>query len=445
MTPGTTVGVVGGGVVGERVRRVIGDRHQIVGAGRRGADRGAGDGRAARADRRRARRRGRPRRVDGRLDRRRPGDARSRRRRPGPAAPRSSSAPRSRRGSAGCSPATSPDALAGCDELHVAVHGTAGPACAREHHRSLRGWAIGWHDATGSSGRPGAGASCAGSPSRSGRATATAPRCPIRGCCTAASATSPASAPACPPPGGTGSPPACRCSARRTAREASARCGSRPAATTQTGARATLIIGIAELIGTAAAAVAVAFVDHIAAGDAPTGVVTSSDAAPAHRRPARRRHPRRRPVAGVHGDPHPRAERPSTAAHVAVADRRYARARARVATPVASRRPARAHRGPRRAVRAPPPPRRPGGTRRPPAARLDRVQRPPVLHRLRGARRPLLVHRHRPPRPRPGPALAGRLHARGRRRRRGGRRAPPRARPGRRRRLLDGRTRSPCT
>ena len=33
-----------------------------------------------------------------------------------------------------------------CDELHVTVHGTAGPACAREHHRSLRGWAIGWHD-----------------------------------------------------------------------------------------------------------------------------------------------------------------------------------------------------------------------------------------------------------------------------------------------------------
>ena len=37
-------------------------------------------------------------------------------------------------------------ALAGCDELHVAVHGTAGPACAREHHRALRGWAVGWHD-----------------------------------------------------------------------------------------------------------------------------------------------------------------------------------------------------------------------------------------------------------------------------------------------------------
>jgi hypothetical protein len=36
--------------------------------------------------------------------------------------------------------------LAGCDELHVARHGTAGPACAREHHDALRGWAMGWRD-----------------------------------------------------------------------------------------------------------------------------------------------------------------------------------------------------------------------------------------------------------------------------------------------------------
>jgi len=36
--------------------------------------------------------------------------------------------------------------LASVDEIHVAVHGTAGPACAREHHAGLRGPAIGWHD-----------------------------------------------------------------------------------------------------------------------------------------------------------------------------------------------------------------------------------------------------------------------------------------------------------
>jgi hypothetical protein len=32
------------------------------------------------------------------------------------------------------------------DEIHVAAHGTAGPACARQHHRRLAGRAIGWHD-----------------------------------------------------------------------------------------------------------------------------------------------------------------------------------------------------------------------------------------------------------------------------------------------------------
>ena len=37
-------------------------------------------------------------------------------------------------------------ALAGCEEIHTAFHATAGPACAREHHRALAGWAIGWHD-----------------------------------------------------------------------------------------------------------------------------------------------------------------------------------------------------------------------------------------------------------------------------------------------------------
>ena len=32
------------------------------------------------------------------------------------------------------------------DEIHVGVHGTGGPACARQHHRALAGVAPGWHD-----------------------------------------------------------------------------------------------------------------------------------------------------------------------------------------------------------------------------------------------------------------------------------------------------------
>lgn len=40
------------------------------------------------------------------------------------------------------------DRLATVDELHIAVHGTAGPACARQHHDALGAPAIGWHDGT---------------------------------------------------------------------------------------------------------------------------------------------------------------------------------------------------------------------------------------------------------------------------------------------------------
>jgi hypothetical protein len=32
------------------------------------------------------------------------------------------------------------------EEVHVAKHGTGGPACARQHHRALGGLAVGWHD-----------------------------------------------------------------------------------------------------------------------------------------------------------------------------------------------------------------------------------------------------------------------------------------------------------
>jgi saccharopine dehydrogenase-like NADP-dependent oxidoreductase len=38
------------------------------------------------------------------------------------------------------------DQLAWTDEIHVAVHGTGGPACARQHHDALGGRARSWHD-----------------------------------------------------------------------------------------------------------------------------------------------------------------------------------------------------------------------------------------------------------------------------------------------------------
>ena len=39
--------------------------------------------------------------------------------------------------------ATSFDSI---DEVHVALHGTGGPDCARQHHHALGGQSIGWHD-----------------------------------------------------------------------------------------------------------------------------------------------------------------------------------------------------------------------------------------------------------------------------------------------------------
>jgi hypothetical protein len=36
--------------------------------------------------------------------------------------------------------------LVALDELHVAMHGTGGPACARQHHEALGAKALGWHD-----------------------------------------------------------------------------------------------------------------------------------------------------------------------------------------------------------------------------------------------------------------------------------------------------------
>ena len=37
-------------------------------------------------------------------------------------------------------------AFTSVDEVHTAVHGTGGPMCARQHHDSLAGTSIGWHD-----------------------------------------------------------------------------------------------------------------------------------------------------------------------------------------------------------------------------------------------------------------------------------------------------------
>ncbi len=278
MTPGTTVGVIGGGVVGERVRRVIGDRHQIVepdveapimvlATGEPHAPiaaelvaagvhvvstAGSIDDVRAMLD------------LD---DEARAGGA--------TLVVGAAASP----GLTGLLARHLAGRLAGCDELHVAAHGTAGPACAREHHRSLRGWAIGWHDDHWIERPAGSGRELCWFPEPVGardcyRAEMPDPWLLHRSFRDVARISGRMSAtrrdrftarlPMLSPPHREGGVGALRVEARGH---------------DETGARATLIIGIAELIGTAAAAVAVAFVDHIANGDAPTGVVTSSDAA----------------------------------------------------------------------------------------------------------------------------------------------------------------------
>ena len=68
------------------------------------------------------------------------------------------------------------------DEIHVARAGTGGPACARQHHRALGGTASTGATAAGCGARAARAGSCAGSPIRSARRTATGPRCPTP-CC----------------------------------------------------------------------------------------------------------------------------------------------------------------------------------------------------------------------------------------------------------------------
>ncbi len=169
-------------------------------------------------------------------------------------------------------------ALAGCDEIHIAVHGTAGPACAHEHHRSLRGWAIGWHDGTWIERPAGSGRELCWFPEPVGardcyraempdpwllhRAFPDVDRISARRSATRRDRFT-ARLPMLSPPHREGGVGALRVEVR--GRDSS-------------GARATRVIGMAELIGTAAAAVAGAFVDLVAAGDASPGVITAGDA-----------------------------------------------------------------------------------------------------------------------------------------------------------------------
>jgi hypothetical protein len=169
--------------------------------------------------------------------------------------------------------------LSACDEIHLAVHGTAGPACARQQHDALRGRAVGYHDGTWIQRPAGSGRELCYFPEPVGpydcyRAELASPVLLRDAFPDAVRISARVSAnrrdrftawlPMLSPPHREGGVGAVRVEVRGQGFD---------------GGRRTLIAGVAELVGTAAAATAIAFVAAIARGSLPVGVVRPGDAA----------------------------------------------------------------------------------------------------------------------------------------------------------------------
>jgi hypothetical protein len=167
--------------------------------------------------------------------------------------------------------------LALVDEIHVAVHGTAGPACARQHHRALAGRAVGWHDGSWVERPAGSGRELCWFPEPVGpldcyraelavplvlqRVFQSATRISVRRSGTRRDRLT-SRLPMLRPPHAEGGLGALRVEVR----------GS-----DERGGRTTLITGIAELVGTATAATASVFVEALCDGALPDGVVIPGD------------------------------------------------------------------------------------------------------------------------------------------------------------------------
>lgn len=164
--------------------------------------------------------------------------------------------------------------LAAVDEIHVAVHGTAGPACARRHHAALRGWAVGLHDDVWVPRRAGSGRELCWFPEPVGAydcyvAELAAPLLlnaafPQAGRVTARMSANrrdrlTARLPMLSPPHREGGVGAVRVEVRGA---------------DELGRRSTLIVGVAELVGTITAAIATVMAAEAAAGRLPPGVVS---------------------------------------------------------------------------------------------------------------------------------------------------------------------------
>jgi hypothetical protein len=168
--------------------------------------------------------------------------------------------------------------MAAVDEIHVAVHGTAGPSCARTHHRSLSGRAVSWRDGEWRNSIGGGGRELCWFPEPIGaldcyHAEIASPVVLHRSFPDVARIDARRSArrrdrfsarlPMLSPPHPEGAVGALRVEVRGSAAD---------------GARLTRILGIAELVGTASAAVAAVFAAAAVAGEFPVGTVVTSDA-----------------------------------------------------------------------------------------------------------------------------------------------------------------------
>ena len=164
-----------------------------------------------------------------------------------------------------------------CSEIHVALHGTAGPACARGYHDSLSGWSSVWWDGRMRS-----------APAGSGRELLWFPEPIGPKDCYLASIASPvllhrslpdvnrvsvrrsarrrdrftARLPMLREPHAEGGPGALRVELRGIDRD---------------GRRATIVRGVADQVGTATAAVASVFAEAAARGELPAGLTLASD------------------------------------------------------------------------------------------------------------------------------------------------------------------------
>jgi hypothetical protein len=168
--------------------------------------------------------------------------------------------------------------LATCDEIHIAIHGTAGPSCARQHHRALRGRSLGFHDGAWIEPPAGSGRELCWFPEPVGpydcyRAELASPLLLSQAFGEVDRISARVSAnrrdrftawlPMLRPPHREGGVGAVRVEVRGT---------------DDAGARVTSIVGVAELVGTAAAATACAFAVEAVGDRLPSGVSRAGDA-----------------------------------------------------------------------------------------------------------------------------------------------------------------------